>query len=94
MISTTDVRLRKESRARLVHGFSIKNNDSFEAGIDVAVSALTNLIDSKYLSTNADLPLELGHTIQYLGLDIVGEVVFGRQFRLLANGRTCTMFSR
>ena len=50
------------------------------------MSALIELIDSKYLSTDTDIrPVELGQKIQYLGLDIIGEVAFGRQFGYLAN---------
>ena len=50
------------------------------------MSALTNLIDSKYLSTETDFrPVELGQKIQYLGLDTIGEVAFGRQFGYLVN---------
>lgn len=68
----------------MIFQYSGKENDNLENTIDRNVSALIELIESKYLSTNAVFhPFDFGRKAQYLTLDVISDVAFGQPFGCL-----------
>ncbi|KAH8895795.1 cytochrome P450 [Thozetella sp. PMI_491] len=79
---------RKELKAKLAPGYSGKEGNSFEAGVDKIVGQLVDLIERKYLSTpDAYRPIEFSHKAQFFALDVIGELGFGEPIGFVSNDK-------
>lgn len=58
-----------------------KENKGLERGIDKGIMAFIDLIERKYVSEGAIYrPMDLARKAQYLTLDIIGDLAFGKNF--------------
>lgn len=65
-----------------------KENEGLEGGIDKGIMALVDMIERKYVSEGAIYrPMDLARKSQYLTLDIIGELAFGKDFGHLAEDK-------
>ncbi|KLU91390.1 pisatin demethylase [Magnaporthiopsis poae ATCC 64411] len=81
VFSTVDEELHDKRKRQLAAGFSGKENADLEATIDTHVAQLVHLIRSKYLSTaHSARTFDLAQKIQYLTLDVISAVGFGKAF--------------
>ncbi|KEY69824.1 hypothetical protein S7711_08608 [Stachybotrys chartarum IBT 7711] len=86
LFSMRDDAPRKELRAKLTPGYSGKEGEGFEPGVDRHVGMLVDLIRDKYLSTPTEFrPIEFSHTSQYFALDVISYLGFGEAIGFLKN---------
>lgn len=65
-----------------------KENEGLEHSIDKAIMAFIDLMERKYVSEGAIYrPLDFARKCQYLTLDIIGDLAFGKDFGHLAQDR-------
>jgi cytochrome P450 len=65
----------------LANQYSGKENHALESSIDEYIYELIDLIQTKYLSTEAcSTPVDLARKIQYLTLDVISAIGFGQAF--------------
>lgn len=58
-----------------------KENEGLERGIDKGIMGFIGLIERKYVSEGAIFrPMDLARTAQYLTMDIIGDIAFGKDF--------------
>lgn len=58
-----------------------KQNDRMEQTIDENISSLIKLIDASYISTATHYkPMDFGRKAQYLTLDVISNLAFGKAF--------------
>lgn len=63
-----------------------KENEGLERSIDNGIVAFVNLIERKYVSEGAIYrPMDLARKAQFLTLDVIGDLAFGKQFGHLDN---------
>lgn len=68
-------------KAKLAGGYAGKENPHLESEIDDIVTALVSFIETKYISTSADLkPMDLAQKIQFFTLDVITKVAYGKEF--------------
>ncbi|KAI4913672.1 hypothetical protein J4E90_005392 [Alternaria incomplexa] len=68
-------------RQQMASGYSGKENWSLESDMDEHIHQLLDLIRSKYLSTaTRHEPVDLASKIQYLTLDVISKIGFGKAF--------------
>ncbi|KAK1753166.1 pisatin demethylase [Echria macrotheca] len=71
-------------RKQIAPGYSGRENAELEASVDRHVKTLIDLLRTKYLSTDHRvIPVDLSKKIQYLTLDIISTIGFGRSFGML-----------
>jgi cytochrome P450 len=81
VFSLLDEDKHTKRRAQMAAGYSGKENLSLESDIDIRIRELIDLIQAKYLSTEAQSkPMDLGRKIQYLTLDVISTIGFGQAF--------------
>lgn len=58
-----------------------KENPDLEESIDKVIASLIKLIATKYISTASEYrPVDFARKAQYLTLDLIGEIAFGKPF--------------
>ncbi|RKU45312.1 hypothetical protein DL546_007167 [Coniochaeta pulveracea] len=76
--STQDEAFHEKLRAKLMPGYAGKDVDNLHALIDESVLDLVHLLETKYVSTDANYrPVELASKIQYFTLDVISNLAFG-----------------
>ncbi|KAK2022189.1 cytochrome P450 [Colletotrichum zoysiae] len=81
VFSEMDEQRHKRLRQQMGSGYSGRENPGLEESIDTHVSDLVHLIRSKYASTEAaSRPMDLAQKIQYLALDVISDISFGKAF--------------
>ncbi|KAK2041374.1 cytochrome P450 [Colletotrichum somersetense] len=81
VFSEMDEQRHKRLRQQMGSGYSGRENPGLEESIDTHVSDLVRLIRSKYASTDAaSRPMDLAQKIQYLALDVISDISFGKAF--------------
>ncbi|KAH6691663.1 benzoate 4-monooxygenase cytochrome P450 [Plectosphaerella plurivora] len=84
IISMRDDEVHNELRAKTAIGYSGKDIEGLEAAVDGQILALVRLIDTRYISSQADFrPMDLAMKTQYLTLDVITTVSFGGAFGFL-----------
>ncbi|KAJ4389779.1 hypothetical protein N0V93_007251 [Gnomoniopsis smithogilvyi] len=84
IVSLKDDEQHNVLRAKMAAGYAGKENEGLEQGIDKGIMAFVNLIERKYVSEGAIYrPMDLARKAQYLTIDIIGDIAFGKQFRHL-----------
>ncbi|PHH60644.1 hypothetical protein CDD81_1395 [Ophiocordyceps australis] len=78
VLSQRDDYLHNALRAKMAPGYSGKEVEDLECKIDRNIMALVNLIDSKYVSANQ--PFDFGRKAQFLTLDVISDLAFGKAF--------------
>ncbi|WYZ45977.1 hypothetical protein EsH8_IX_000202 [Colletotrichum jinshuiense] len=81
VFSELDEKRHAKLRQMMGAGYSGKENLALEDSVDTHVSELLHLIRSKYLSTEASAkPMDFAQKIQYLTLDVISDISFGKPF--------------
>ncbi|KIW13508.1 hypothetical protein PV08_08696 [Exophiala spinifera] len=71
-------------RSKMSNGYAGKEIPNLEGAIDDVIGKLVNLIEKKYLSTKGQYrPMDFGRLAQYLTMDVIGEIAFGKAFGFL-----------
>ncbi|KAK4186967.1 cytochrome P450 [Podospora australis] len=84
IFSQTDTEKHDLRRKQLAPGYSGRENLELERSIDAKVQELLDLINNKYLSTDAKaVPMDLAKKIQFLTLDVISTVAFDGNFGML-----------
>lgn len=78
VVSMVDEKLHNDMRAKLAMGYSGKEVDDLEGRVDRNISALVNLIETKYAKEGKSM--EIGRKIQYVTMDILSDVAFSERF--------------
>ncbi|KAI0407181.1 cytochrome P450 [Xylaria palmicola] len=73
-----------ELRRKLAAGYSGRENTHLESAVDGQIRKLTDLIDAKYVSTVSSFKnTEFSRLAQFLTLDVITQVAFGKAFGFL-----------
>ncbi|KAK6221802.1 cytochrome p450 [Colletotrichum tabaci] len=81
VFSEMDEEKHRRLRQQMGSGYSGKENEGLENSIDTHVSELVQLVRSKYISTEAAArPMDFAQKIQYLTLDVISDISFGKPF--------------
>ncbi|CAA9961570.1 Pisatin demethylase [Pyrenophora teres f. maculata] len=81
VFSLLDEAKHTKRRQQMASGYSGKENLSLESDIDEHVRHFLELIRSRYLSTPAQYkPVDLAKKVQYLTLDVISKIGFGKAF--------------
>ncbi|KAK1446883.1 cytochrome P450 [Colletotrichum cuscutae] len=81
VFSEMDEEKHRVLRQRMGAGYSGKENLALEDSVDTHVSELVQLIRSKYMSTEfAARPMDLAMKMQYLTLDVISNISYGKPF--------------
>lgn len=80
VLSELDEGRHNELRRRMAAGYSGKENASLESDIDECILDLMNLIDSKYVSRDGSVRMELARKVQYFTSDIMSKLSFDAKF--------------
>jgi hypothetical protein len=79
--NTRDIAAHDKLKAKMASGYSGKGNPSLEAAVDSQIESFISLIRRKYLSTETTvIPLDLGHKMQYLTMDVITKLAYGEEF--------------
>jgi cytochrome P450 len=79
--SLLDEASHTKRRQQMASGYSGKENLSLESDIDEHIHQLLDLVRSRYLSTATRCkPVDLGSKIQFLTLDVISKIGFGKAF--------------
>ncbi|KAK4033209.1 cytochrome P450 [Parachaetomium inaequale] len=71
-------------RAKILPGYSGKENLSMEGSVETQIAKLIELIETKYLSTGQDYrPMDWGLKAQYFTLDVISDLAWGRPMGFL-----------
>ncbi|EFX04330.1 benzoate 4-monooxygenase cytochrome p450 [Grosmannia clavigera kw1407] len=80
LVSLRDDRAHGTLRAKMAAGYAGKENESLESSIDREILAFVDLLERKYISTKTDFrPVDLAHKAQYLTLDVITALAFGKR---------------
>jgi hypothetical protein len=97
MMSTLDIALHDDIKAKTAAGYSGREVPTLETDIDGQIADLKDLIRRKYLSTDTcTRPIDFAQAPQYFGLDSISKIAYGKEFGFLAadtdvNGYISTM---
>ncbi|KKZ65566.1 hypothetical protein EMCG_08591 [[Emmonsia] crescens] len=83
-LSMRDNELHTILRSKLAPGYSGKGIESLQASVDTQIAKFIELLETKYLSTDTELrPVDFARKVQYLTLDVISTIAFGRTFGFL-----------
>lgn len=83
--STLDDQAHERLRSKLMPGYGGKDVDDLHDQIDKQVASLVWLLETKYLSNDADFrPVDLARKVQYFTLDVISALAFGKELGYLA----------
>ncbi|KAH6845850.1 cytochrome P450 [Chaetomium sp. MPI-CAGE-AT-0009] len=84
VLTLRDDHIHNARRAKILPGYSGKENLSMESSIETQIAKLVELIETKYLSTDQDYrPMDWGVKAQYFTLDVIGELAWGQPMGFL-----------
>ncbi|KAI1112057.1 cytochrome P450 [Nemania sp. NC0429] len=84
LFTTMDTVKHDKLKAKVMIGYSGKQNSDLEPGIDEQIVTLVQLLKAKYISKSGSLkPLDMARLSQYLTLDIITRIAFGKEFGYL-----------
>ncbi|OJD17754.1 hypothetical protein AJ78_02163 [Emergomyces pasteurianus Ep9510] len=83
-LSMRDNELHAALRSKLAPGYSGKGIESLQESVDKQIAKFIRLLETKYLSTDTELrPVDVARKVQYLTLDVISTLAFGRTFGFL-----------
>ncbi|KAL1612353.1 hypothetical protein SLS60_000579 [Paraconiothyrium brasiliense] len=86
VFSQTDNVKHEQRRKQMAPGYSGRENLHLESSVDKRVEEFVELIRAKYLSSEAQvIPMDLAQKVQYLTLDVISSLAFGKTFGMLQN---------
>ncbi|KAK8136687.1 cytochrome P450 monooxygenase [Apiospora sp. TS-2023a] len=81
VFSQMDEEKHVDLRQRMTSGYSGKENVDLERSIDVHIAEFVQLFRSTYISTDAlAKPVDFSKKVQYLTLDVISDISWGRPF--------------
>ncbi|KAJ8116012.1 hypothetical protein OPT61_g2463 [Boeremia exigua] len=84
LFSMRDEAAHTRLRNKMTAGYSGKENESMEYTIETQVANFVDLIKSKYVSSASSYrPVDLAQKIQYLTLDVISDLAFGKPLGFL-----------
>ncbi|KAI9817913.1 MAG: hypothetical protein M1832_004533 [Thelocarpon impressellum] len=88
ILSQQDEAKHSALRMKMAAGYAGKENPKLEESIDNRIQDLISLIEREYLSTGTNLrKMDFGRVAQYLTLDVISDVAFGKPFGDLVKNR-------
>ncbi|KAI1080538.1 cytochrome P450 [Whalleya microplaca] len=81
VFTEVNIRAHDLKRKQMIAGYSGRNNLTLESDVDTCVSQLVHLIQSGYARRNK--PMDLAQKLQFLTLDIISTIGFGKCFGLV-----------
>ncbi|KAK3386164.1 cytochrome P450 [Podospora didyma] len=77
LLCISNPELRDKRKRQMMPGYSGRDNDGFEDGINRAIASWVDLIDRKYLGTGPEFcPLDLATQAHYYSFDALGELAY------------------
>ncbi|EXJ92137.1 hypothetical protein A1O3_00687 [Capronia epimyces CBS 606.96] len=84
VLSERDEERHAMLRTKMSPGYAGKDVPNLEESLDNVIHKLVSLIETNYLSTDTEYrPIDFARKAQYLTLDIIGDIGFGRAFGYL-----------
>ncbi|KAJ4418717.1 hypothetical protein N0V82_005390 [Gnomoniopsis sp. IMI 355080] len=85
LFNILDTGAHDKLRAKLIGGYSTKENPSLESNVDEQLRSLVALIRNRYISQGDQYrPLDFARVVQYFTLDSITRIAFGEAFGYLA----------
>lgn len=85
MFSLRDVSAHDKLKAKCAGGYAGKENPTLESGVDSQIAGAIDLIRRKYITTDDEVkPMDLGKVTQFLTLDTITKIAYGKEFGYLA----------
>ncbi|WYZ40986.1 hypothetical protein EsH8_IV_001327 [Colletotrichum jinshuiense] len=85
MFSLRDVGAHDKLKAKCAGGYAGKENPTLESGVDSQIAGAIDLIRRKYITTDDEVkPMDLGKVTQFLTLDTITKIAYGKEFGYLA----------
>ncbi|OTA00524.1 hypothetical protein A9Z42_0006740 [Trichoderma parareesei] len=97
VVSLQDPAKHKEMRALMTPGFSGKANEgfSFEPAVDRQLTSFINLLERKYISSDADVrPFDMAEKTQFFALDAIGDSSLGQPFGYLEKDQDLYQYNK
>ncbi|KAF5615015.1 pisatin demethylase [Fusarium sp. NRRL 25303] len=86
VFNLTDNQKHEQRRKQMAPGYSGRENRHLETSIDERVQEFVDLIRNKYLSSETQvIPMDLAQKVQYLTLDVISGIGFGKTFGMVKN---------
>ncbi|KAI1266252.1 cytochrome P450 [Xylariaceae sp. FL1019] len=76
-----DIEKHDTRRAKIISGYSGRENLTLESDIDICLTQLMSLIRTGY--ANGRTPMDLAEKLQFFALDVISCIGFGKRFGLL-----------
>ncbi|EXA30387.1 hypothetical protein NW761_014357 [Fusarium oxysporum] len=84
VFSQTDNQKHEQRRKQMAPGYSGRENPHLENSVDERVQEFLDLIRNKYLSSETQaIPMDVAEKVQYLTLDIISGIGFGKPFGMV-----------
>ncbi|KAF5265496.1 hypothetical protein FOXYS1_3688 [Fusarium oxysporum] len=84
VFSQTDNQKHEQRRKQMAPGYSGRENPHLENSVDERVQEFLDLIRNKYLSSDTQaIPMDIAQKVQYLTLDIISGIGFGKPFGMV-----------
>ncbi|KAF0635628.1 hypothetical protein FPSE5266_20364 [Fusarium pseudograminearum] len=84
VFSQTDNQKHEQRRKQMAPGYSGRENPHLESSVDERVQEFLDLIRNKFLSSDTQvIPIDLAQKVQYLTLDIISGIGFGKTFGMV-----------
>ncbi|KAM3458202.1 hypothetical protein NHJ6243_007495 [Beauveria neobassiana] len=83
VVSALDEDKHKTMRAQMNSTFTVKGDEEygFEAAMDRQIQNFVTMLETKYTSAESEIrPVDMAKKIQFLALDIIGDVSLGKPF--------------
>ncbi|KAF6812059.1 cytochrome p450 [Colletotrichum sojae] len=86
MFTLRDTAAHDKVKAQCAAGYAGKENPSLEGGVDSQILAAVDLVRRKYVSSTGGevKPMDLARVTQFMTLDVITEIAYGRAFGYLA----------
>ncbi|KAH7308487.1 cytochrome P450 [Stachybotrys elegans] len=80
LFSLVDGEAHDKLKAKMSHGYGGKEVPTLEQDIDGQVSALVNLLRTKYARADSFQPADLASLSQYFTIDVLSKIAYGEEF--------------
>ncbi|KAM3533367.1 hypothetical protein MY4038_003374, partial [Beauveria bassiana] len=96
VVSALDEDKHKTMRAQMNSTFTVKGDEEygFEAAMDRQIQNFVTMLETKYTSAESEIrPVDMAEKIQFLALDIIGDISLGKPFGYLKQDRDLYNFN-
>ncbi|KGQ10980.1 Pisatin demethylase [Beauveria bassiana D1-5] len=96
VVSALDEDKHKTMRAQMNSTFTVKGDEEygFESAMDRQIQNFVTMLETKYTSAESEIrPVDMAEKIQFLALDIIGDISLGKPFGYLKQDRDLYNFN-